>query len=87
MIAKAHPNFWKCYRDLSPAVQRQADKQFALWLRNPFHPSLHFKVVAEGVWSARVDARHRALARVRGELVVWFWIGSHDEYERLIAEL
>jgi hypothetical protein len=34
-----------------------------------------------------VVVRHRALARVRGELAVWFWIGSHDDYKRLIADL
>jgi hypothetical protein len=50
---------------------------------DPQHPSLHFKNVGR-FWSARVDARYRALAVRDGEDLVWFWIGDHDSYERLI---
>ena len=38
-------------------------------------------------WSVRVDGGYRALATRDDERVSWFWIGSHDEYERLIKEL
>jgi len=32
----------------------------------------------------RVPARgHRALALLEGDTFYWFWVGSHDEYERL----
>jgi hypothetical protein len=87
VIGKAHRRFWECYDRLPDAVRRQADKQYALWQRHPFHPSLHFKLVKPGLWSARVDANHRALARARGNLMVWFWIGTHDDYERLLRSL
>ena len=50
----------------------------------PRHPSLRFERKGRG-WSARVSRGYRALAWERAEGLVWFWIGSHDEYERLIG--
>ena len=87
MIVKAHRRFWECYDQLPEAVRLQADKQYILWQRNPFHPSLHFKTVRVGLWSVRVDRNHRALARSKGEVLVWIWIGTHAEYERLLRSL
>jgi hypothetical protein len=37
------------------------------------------------VWSARVGSRHRALAIEVDDGLVWFWIGSHAEYDRLLG--
>jgi hypothetical protein len=50
---------------------------------DPDHPSLHFKKVGS-YRSVRVGLAYRALGIVDEEAVIWFWIGSHDEYERLI---
>jgi len=50
---------------------------------NPRHPSLHFKPVGQ-YWSVRVGLRYRALAVPVSEGLVWFWIGTHAEYDRLI---
>jgi hypothetical protein len=75
--------FWKAYGNLRPEVQRQADQSFRLLERNPNHPSLHFKRVGP-YWSARVNMSVRALAVQADNDLVWFWIGDHGEYERLI---
>ena len=64
--------------------RRQARDKYALGRQEPFHPSLHFKELATDLWSARNPPSYRALARRRDELVVWFWIGTHAEYDRLI---
>ena len=85
MQAKAHPHFWKGYQQLPLSIQAKADKQFALWMQDPGHPSLHFKKVLPGLWSARVDDNYRALARRRESLFVWFWIGPHAEYDKILA--
>ena len=79
----ASERFWRHYEALPEAARAQADKSFALLKGDPQHPSLHFKNVGR-FWSARVDARHRALAVRDGEEFVWFWIGDHDAYERLL---
>ncbi len=80
----ATPGFWWHYRQLPPDVQALADKNFDLLRANSRHPSLRLKLVG-GAWSARVGLGHRALARSRTEGLVWFWIGPHDEYERIIG--
>lgn len=76
--------FRQLYDRLPPRVQLRADNAFALLRDNPDHPSLHFKKVG-AFWSARIDDAYRALAVVDNEDLTWVWIGSHDEYERLIA--
>jgi hypothetical protein len=77
------PEFWHQYDKLPKDIQRRADKQFSLFTANPLHPSIQLKPVGE-VWSARVTDAYRALAIREGHVFTWFWIGSHDEYERLI---
>ncbi len=78
----AAPAFWDAYRKLPKPIRDLADKNFALLKNEPRHPSLHFKKVG-ALWSARVGLHYRALAtEVDGDLV-WFWIGSHAEYDRL----
>jgi hypothetical protein len=82
---RAHPDFWWCYRKLPESVRGIADKNFELLKANPRHGSLQLKKVAADIYSARIGLDHRALAFDRGEYLLWFWIGSHDEYNRLIG--
>ena len=79
----ASPNFWKCYRALAANIRELADKKFALLQTDPTHPSLHFKKVGR-FRSARVGLQYRALAVEVEAGLLWFWIGDHAEYERLI---
>ncbi len=64
-------------------MRKLADKQFHLFRQNPGHPSLGFARKGE-VWTAEVGRGYRALARQRGEDYYWFWIGSHEAYNKLI---
>lgn len=52
-----------------------------------YDASLHFKRVGkrQQLWSVRVGEHYRALGREKAEGIVWFWIGTHAEYDRLIA--
>ena len=85
MSLSSHPlaEFWDCYDALPEDIQEQADKQYALFEANPNHPSLHFKPIG-AYWSVRVSRGYRALARRRGNDLFWFWIGPHDQYERIL---
>jgi len=76
-------DFWDCYGRLPEAMQRLADEKYNLLRTDPWHPSLHFKRVGR-LWSVRVGIGYRALAMAGVEGPVWFWIGSHAEYDRLI---
>jgi hypothetical protein len=83
MIHHATASFWESYERLPTAIQQLADKNFELLKAYSDHPSLHFKKVGP-YRSVRVGIAYRALGIEDGEAVVWFWIGNHDEYERLI---
>lgn len=78
------PSFWAAYRAQPERTRLAARKAYRLWRENPFHPSLHFKCVQaeERIWSVRITLQHRALGVLDADTVTWFWIGSHDEYER-----
>ncbi|MFN7940982.1 MAG: hypothetical protein U0X73_05260 [Thermoanaerobaculia bacterium] len=75
--------FWQLYEELPERVRAQADKSFAQLRLNPRHPSLHFKQAGR-FWSARIGSHHRAQAVQEGDDLVWFWIGDHDAYDRLL---
>jgi hypothetical protein len=79
----ASPAFWEAYAKLPENVRVLADKNYALLKDNPQHPSLHFKKVGR-YWSVRVGLRYRALAVEADNALVWFWIGSHADYDALI---
>jgi hypothetical protein len=64
--------------------QKLADANYALLKRDPHHPSLKFKKVGR-YWSVRIGLRYRALAVDTEGGCLWFWIGSHAEYDRLIG--
>jgi hypothetical protein len=75
--------FWDGYGKLPEQVRALADKNYALLKENPQHPSLQFKKIGR-FWSVRVGLRYRALAvETEGDLV-WFWIGSHADYDAFI---
>ena len=82
MIHYAAPSFWRAYHQLPEQVRVFADKQFQRLKTNPQHPSLHFKRVGR-FHSARVGAHYRALAVDAPEGILWFWIGSHADYDRI----
>jgi hypothetical protein len=77
------PRFGAHDRHLPDEVRDLADKNFRLWQNDPRQPSLQFKQVSN-VWSARVRLGPRALAVEDGEDFLWVWIGSPDDYDRLI---
>jgi len=81
--SRASEEFWGLYNRMPRSAQRAADKQFELFGKDPTHPSLHLKPVG-GLWSARINDAYRALAMREGDVFYWFWIGPHDQYERLI---
>jgi hypothetical protein len=60
-----------------------ADKNYALLRENPTHPSLRLKKTGR-FWSVRVGSRYRALAVEVEAGLLWFWIGSHSDYDALV---
>lgn len=83
MIHFASPSFWEAYEALPLSVKRVADRNFEMLKTDPKHPSLHFKKFS-GYWSVRVGISNRALAVEVENGLLWFWIGSHADYDKLI---
>jgi hypothetical protein len=80
----ASPEFWELYRTLPQSVQDLATRNYLLLKNDPYHPSLHLKKAGR-FWSVRVGLHYRAIAvEVPGGLV-WFWIGSHEDYNKLMG--
>jgi hypothetical protein len=75
--------FWSFYGELPAQIQSQADKQYALFIQNPWHPSVRLKQTGP-FWSVRISRSYRALALRDGDCFTWIWIGPHEEYERVI---
>ena len=80
----ASPEFWACLENLPANVQELARENYDLLKVNPYHPSLHFKRVGR-FWSVRVGRSYRAVAVDAENGIVWFWIGTHAEYDRLVG--
>ena len=80
----ASSKFWAAYDALPPRVRQLADANYALLKSDPRHPGLQFKKVGR-YWSVRVGLRYRALAVEIDDGYLWFWIGSHAEYDRMIG--
>ena len=77
------PSFWKSYKSLPKEVQDLSDKKFELLKQDSKHPSLHFKKI-DKYWSVRVGLNYRSLAiEVKGN-TLWFWIGNHSDYDKLV---
>ena len=90
MISHILPSFRKTFRALPKGIQRQAKNAYKVWKKNPFEISLNFKQVhgSKPVYSVRVTLDWRALGvREPKNTVTWFWIGSHEEYNKLIKQL
>lgn len=65
-------------------IRDLADRNYALLKSDSTHGSLHFKKVGS-LWSVRVGLHYRALATEVGSDLVWFWIGSHADYDTLVG--
>jgi hypothetical protein len=82
--------FREMFLSLPQRVQETAKKNYELWKENCSHPSLQFKEVKpkEKIWSVRVGIGWRALGimKPQEEKIVWFWVGSHSEYDKILGK-
>jgi hypothetical protein len=89
LISKTTSRFWKAYEALEKDVQKQAREAYRFFRNDPQHPSLNFKMVVPSIpcYSIRVTRGYRAVGVLEDDTITWFWIGNHDDYERLIQSL
>jgi hypothetical protein len=79
-------SFRTAFDALPDEIQARARRAYHLFRDHPEHPSLRFKKVSqlENVYSVRIGLGYRALGVLEGSTIIWFWIGSHADYDRLI---
>ena len=86
MQSRTTRQFWRLFHDLPSDVQQDAKRAYRLFQANPAHPGLQFKKLEgeEDLYSARIGLDYRALAVMKKERVVWYWIGTYADYDRLV---
>ena len=80
--------FRRLYAGLPQEIQKGALKAYRIWRENPNHPGLQFKRVHTTlpIFSVRIGLGWRAVGIQKGETIIWYWIGSHDEYDGLLKK-
>jgi hypothetical protein len=89
VISHTTARFRKAYRQLPVPIRKQAKVAYKLFQQNPHHPSLRFKQVhpTRPIYSVRAGLDYQAVGVREGETLIWFWIGSHADYDRLLAQM
>ena len=83
----------KSFRDLLSQlpidIQEKANDAYLQFQQNLNHPSLRIKKVHSSlpIYSVRITKNYRAVGQLDGDVVIWFWVGSHREYEKLLSQL
>ena len=89
MNSRTTKRFRQMLMKLPSNIQQQAKEAYKLFIDNSHHPSLRFKKVhnTSSIYSVRININYRAVGVVENDIIVWFWIGPHTEYEKLLGEL
>jgi hypothetical protein len=86
MKSRTTQGFRSLLSQLPKAIRLEAKKAYRLFLDNPGHPGLQFKCVQKKakVYSVRISLEYRALGTLDGDEIIWMWIGSHADYDKLL---
>jgi Txe/YoeB family toxin of Txe-Axe toxin-antitoxin module len=89
VTSRTSSHFREDLKRMPAEVRRQARQAYRLFSSDPYHSSLRFKKLPphDDIWSARINAGYRAVGRREGDAIVWFFIGSHADYDRLLSRL
>jgi hypothetical protein len=81
--------FREALNQLPDGIRQNAREAYRIWRQDSHHPSLHFKRIhtVKPIYSVRIALGWRAVGVLRGDDMVWYWIGSHADYDRLISRL
>jgi hypothetical protein len=86
MQSRTTRQFWRLFAALPFGARRDAERAYRLFQSNPSCPGLQFKKLEgeDRIYSARIGLEYRALNVVKKDRIVWYGVGSHSEYDRLI---
>ncbi len=89
MKSRTTKQFRIAFEKLPAQVKQQARTTYRQFKDNPAHPSLRFKKVHQTlpIYLARISKNYRAVGQLNGDTIIWFWLGSHTDYEKLLSGL
>jgi len=89
MISRTTDRFWRCYRELPEEIKAEAKEAYKKFKRNPYYPGLRYKRIhsTRPIFSLRIRKNYRAVGIQQDKEIIWFWIGSHADYEKLLNQL
>ncbi|MCK9397266.1 MAG: hypothetical protein M0Q44_16975 [Methylobacter sp.] len=89
MISRTTEKFRALFALLSNTIKAQAKEAYQQFRKDPYHPSLQFKRVhsSKPIYSVRINLDYRAVGIIQDNEIIWFWIGSHNVYEKLLKKL
>ena len=89
MKSRSTVQFRKLFAGLPKPIQEQTRKSYRQFNRDPSYPSLRFKKVHPKlpIYSARINKDYRAVGQLEEDTMIWFWVGSHVEYDLLLDQL
>lgn len=89
MTSHISSDFRRDFARLPKDIQQRAREAYRLFENHPQHPSLKFKKLPPypDIWSVRVTGAYRAIGRWRGDQILRFFIGTHADYDKVIARL
>ncbi len=89
MISHTTERFRKLLVQLPKEIQKQAKEAYILFEKDPYHPGLNFKRVhsRRPIYAVRISKNYRALGIQRDNEIIWFWIGSHSDYDKILKEM
>lgn len=82
-------SFHAMYAKLPKYVREIAVEKYRLFTMDPKHPSLNCHILKKtargqhrtGTRAVCVNRNHRALFYIDGQVNVWYWIGTHADYD------
>ncbi|MBD2439100.1 hypothetical protein [Nostoc sp. FACHB-110] len=88
MKSRITTQFRQAFGDLPEQIQEQTREAYRLFKQNPNHPSLRFKKVHPElpIYSARISKICREVGQLEEDTIIWFWLGSHAEYDKLLSQ-
>lgn len=89
MKSRTTTEFRKLFAGLPEQIQEQTRSAYRQFKEDPSYPSLRFKKVHPElpIYSARISRNYRAVGQLDGDTVIWFWVGSHADYDKLLEQL
>ena len=77
------------FAKLPKQIKNQTRNAYRKFKINPHYPSLRFKKIHPNlpIYSVRINKDYRAVGQLNEDTIIWFWVGSHAEYNMLLENL